>query len=303
MPTQLLTHQMIEAFRAAVMKGGIGAAADALGTSQSAVSRTISELQRVVGFQLFVKHGRTVKPTEEALALMAKVQQSFLGLEDISRFSEQLRKQRMGRLSICAIPALGHSVMPDAIAFLLRKHPNVVVSLDIVSSIEVVRSVLNRQADIGFGAHRLAVGEVENVAEFTADCVCIAGPGEWPERHGPVDMQQLVGRPFLALTGAIQKRLEILLKEAGGELDILAETSQSLTASELVMRGLGISVVDPFTGAMHRRKGGSALPLQPGLPFSVQAMALGDTRLNAPSKDLLQYMATATEKTRDTCAA
>ncbi len=303
MPAQLLTHQMIEAFRATIMKGGIGAAAEALGTSQSAVSRTISELQRMVGFQLFARHGRTVKPTEDALALMAKVQQSFLGLEDISRFSEQLRKQRMGRLSICAIPALGHSVMPDAIAFLRRKHPNVVVSLDIVSSIEVVRSVLNRKADIGFGAHRLAVGEVENVAEYTADCVCIAGFNAWPTGKGPVDMQQLVGRPFVALTGAIQKRLEILLKETGGELDILAETSQSLTASELVMRGLGISVVDPFTGAMHRKKGGAALPLEPGLPFSVQAMALGDTRLSAPTKDLLQYIATATKMTSDTCAA
>lgn len=303
MPAQLLTHQMIEAFRAAVMKGGIGAAADALGTSQSSVSRTIAELQRIVGFQLFAKHGRTVKPTEEALALMAKVQQSFLGLEDISRFSEQLRKQRMGRLSICAIPALGHSVMPDAIAFLRRRHPDVVVSLDIVSSIEVVRSVLNRQADVGFGAHRLAVGEVENIAEFTADCVCIAGPGGWPHGMDRIELGHLVARPFVALTGAIQKRLESLLKESGAELDILAETSQSLTASELVMRGLGVSVVDPFTGAMHRRKGGAALPLQPGLPFSVQAMALGDTRLSAPARDLLQYMASATEKTRDACTA
>lgn len=92
MDKQIPTHQMIEAFRAAVLNGGMSAAADALGTSQSSVSRVIGDLQKLVGFQLFVKQGRTVKPTEEALALMAKVQQSFLGLEDIGRFSEQLRK-------------------------------------------------------------------------------------------------------------------------------------------------------------------------------------------------------------------
>lgn len=303
MATQKLTFQMIEAFRAVVMKGGIGAAADSLGASQPAMSRTISELQRVVGFQLFAKHGRTVKPTDEALALMAKVQQSFQGLEDIARFSEQLRKQRMGRLSICAIPALGNSIMPDAIAFIRRKHADVVVSLDVVTSIEAAHRVHNRQADIGFGAHRLAVGEVENVAEFTADCLCIAGPGAWPKRHDQVDVLQLPNQPFVAVTGAIQKRLEALLKDAGGELHILAETSQSLIASELVMRGLGISVVDPFTGAMHRRRGGAALPLQPALPFSVQAMALGDTRLNAPARDLLKYLAAATEEARNASAA
>lgn len=293
MPRPVPTHQMIEAFRAAIMNGGISAAADALGTSQSSVSRMIADLQKLVGFQLFVKHGRTVKPTEEALALMTKVQQSFLGLEDIARFSEQLRKQRMGRLSIAAMPALGHSMMPDAIRFLRGKYPEVVVGLDIVSSLEVVRRVVNRQSDIGFGAHRLALGEVEYVAEFTADCMCIAGPGALPKDTDHIELRQLVDRPFVALTGAIQKRLEALLGDIGAELDIVAEASQSLTISELVMRGPELAVVDPFTAALHRRRGGDALPLRPSLPFGVQAMALGDTRLSAPARDLLQYVASA----------
>ena len=294
MPTEVLTHQMIEAFRATILRGGVSAAADALGMSQSSVSRVIARLQKVVGFQLFVKHGRTVKPTEEALALMAKVQQSFLGLEDIARFSDQLRKQRMGRLSICAIPAVGHSLMPDALAFLRRKHPDVLVRLDIVSSIEVVRAVMNRQADVGFGAHRLALGEVENIAEYTADCVCIAAPGALPEAADGIALQQLADRPFVVVTGAIQKRLEILLDESGSGLELMAEVSQSLSASELVLRGQGVAVVDPFTGALHRRRGGAVLPLRPGMPFSVQAMALGDTRLSTPARDLLQYIETAT---------
>lgn len=296
-----LTHQMIEAFRAAILHGGISAAADALGTSQSSVSRTMAELQRAVGFQLFAKHGRTVKPTAEALALMTKVQQSFLGLEDIARFSEQLRKQKMGRLTISAMPAIAHSILPDAITFLRRKHPDVVVGLDIVSSFDVVRSVMNRQSDIGLGAHGLAAGEVENIAEFVADCVCIAPPGGLPGLAGPVDLPQLAGRPFVALTGNLRKRLETLLAEAGVELDVVAEPSQSISCSELVMRGAGLAVVDPFTGSLHRLRGGVVLPLRPGLPFKVQAMALGDMRLNAPARDLLQYLETATRAIANAC--
>lgn len=301
MPTPVLTHQMVEAFRAAIMNGGISAGADALGMSQSSVSRVIAELQKVVGYQLFVKHGRTVKPTEEALALIVKVQQSFLGLEDIARFSEQLKKQRMGRLSICAIPAIAHSVMPQAIEFLRRKYPNVVVSLDIASSIEVVRSVLNRQADVGIAAHGLAVGEAENVAEVSADCVCIAAVGGLPGEWKHVELQQLCGRPFVALTGTLQKRLEVMLKEADVELDIMAEASQSLSCSELVMRGAGISVVDPFTGSLHRLRGGIALPLRPALTYRVQAVAMGDTRLSAQARDLVQYLEAAARTIRDTC--
>lgn len=294
MSKQIPSHQMIETFRAAILNGGIGAGADALGISQSSASRTIADLQKLVGFQLFAKHGRTVRPTDEALALMAKVQQSFLGLEDIANFSEQLRKRLTGRLSIAAIPAIGYSFMPDAVKFLHSKHPDVVVKLDILSSMEVVRAVVNRQSDIGFGAHRLAMGEVEYLQEFTADCLCISEPGGLDKEQRYIELEQLVGKPFIAVTGSIQKRLERLLGEAASELHTVAETSQSLTASELAMRGTGIAVVDPFTAALHKQRGGEALPLQPGLPFSVQALALGDTRLGAPARDLLQYVTKAT---------
>lgn len=293
MPTPIPTHRMIEAFRAAITTGGISAGADALGMSQSSMSRVIADLQRLMGFQLFVKHGRTVKPTEEALALMTKVQQSFLGLEDIARFSEQIRKQRMGRLSICAIPAIGHSIMPEAIDFLRQKYRNVVVSLHIASSIQVSQYVRNRQADIGFASQGLALGDVEAVAELTGDCVCIAAAGALPAEWDHVELQQLTGRPFVSLTGTLQKRLEDMMHGIGEELDIMAEASQSLSASELVLRGLGISVVDPFTGAMHGLRGGIALPLLPSLPYKVQAMAMGDAHLSAPARDLLRYLESA----------
>lgn len=291
MSTKVPTHRMIEAFRAAILNGGISAGADALNMSQSSMSRVLAELRTLVGFQLFVKQGRSVRPTEEALALMAKVQQSFLGLEDIARFYEQLRKQRMGRLSISVIPAVGHSVMPDAIKYLRAKHQDVVVSLHVASSIEVALRIRNRQADIGLAAQGLALGEVEAVADFTDDCVCIAAAGGLPADWDHVTLQQLVGRPFVALTGStLQRRLEDLSDGAGVELEIMAEASQSFSASELVLRGLGISVVDPFTGVMHRQRGGIALPLRPSLPYQVQAMAMSDTRLSEPARDLIRYL-------------
>ena len=113
-----VTHRMIEAFRAAMLHGGISAGADALGIPQPSMSRLIADLQKVVGFPLFQKSGRSVKPTDEAIVLMTKVQQSFVGLEEITSFSTQLQKQMTGRLSICTIPSIGHSVMPEIIEHL-----------------------------------------------------------------------------------------------------------------------------------------------------------------------------------------
>lgn len=295
MPTPVPTHRMIEAFRAAMLSGGISAAADSLGMSQPSLSRLIADLQKIVGLQLFVKQGRSVKPTEEAIALMDKVQQSFLGLEEIKRFSDQLRTRRMGRLTVCALPVLGHSMLPAAIDFLRQRHPQVVVSLEIASSIHVAGQVRNRQADLGFSSQGIALEEVETVAELGGECVCIAPAGGLPAEWRHVDLTRLAGRPFVSLRGSIQHRLDVLMADNPGGLDVVAEAGLSLSVSELVLRGLGISVVDPFTGVLHRQRGGLCLPFRPSVPFRVKALALGDTRLSAPAKDLLAHLQAAAD--------
>jgi DNA-binding transcriptional LysR family regulator len=291
-----ITHKMIEAFRAAIVHGGISAGADALGMSQPSMSRLMAQLQDLVGFPLFVKHGRTVKPTDEALALMTKVQQSFLGLEEITRFSKQLRQQRLGRLSICAIPSIGHSVMPEVVEHLRSKYPDVIVNLTISSYLEVARSVRNREADIGFTADQLSIGDLESVAEFSADCVCI-GTSTWlPANVEFLAPRDLLGKPFIAVTGNFQRQLDGLMSSTERQLDVMVETSLFQTASELVLRGMGISVVDALTGARHRLRGGMAVPLRPTIRYTVYATAMADTRLSKPAQELLRYLKAATDK-------
>ena len=306
MNQKLITHKMVEAFRAAITHGGISAGANALGMSQPSMSRLLTQLQRLVGFPLFVKHGRTLKPTAEPLALMKKVRQSVLevpsspvelrGLEEITRFSEQLRKQRMGRLSICAIPSIGHSIMPEVVEHLRNRYPDVMVSLTISSYLEVARSVRNREADIGFTADKLSIGDLETVAELSADCVCI-GTSKWlPAKATALAPKDLAGKPFIGTTGAFQRQLDALMASTGAQLDVMVETSLFQTASELVLRGMGISVVDALTAARHRQHGGIALPLRPTIRYTVYATAMADTRLSKPAQELLQYLAMATRK-------
>ncbi|MEI2416856.1 LysR substrate-binding domain-containing protein [Orrella sp. JC864] len=291
-----MTHKMIEAFRAAIVHGGISAGADALGISQPSMSRLMADLQKAVGFPLFVKQGRSVKPTSEALALMTKVQQSFLGLEEITRFSDQLRKQKLGRLAICTIPSVGHSIMPQIVEGLRRRHPDVMLSLTVASYIEVARSVRTRQADIGLTADTLSIGGLETIAEFSSDCVCI-GTSRWlPGSASAMTMQDLAGKPFVGFTGTFQKRLEAWLSMTGQQLDVMVEASLFHSVSDLVLQGMGISIVDPLTGELHRQRGGITLPLRPSLRYTVYATALSDTRLSPPARDLLQQLGAAFRK-------
>jgi DNA-binding transcriptional LysR family regulator len=298
MAAKVITHKMIEAFRAAIDHGGISAGADALGMSQPSMSRLMTDLQQLLGFPLFTKHGRTVKPTPEAMALMTKVHQSFLGLVEITRFSEQLRKQRMGRLSICAIPSIGHSIMPEAVEHLRKAYPDVIVSLTISSYLDVARSVRNREAEIGFTADKLSIGDLETIAEFPTDCVCIATAKWLSPDTAQLAPKDLLGKPFIGVTGAFQRQLDALMSSTGQQLDVMVEASLFQTASELVLRGMGIAVVDALTGARHSLRGGITVPLRPTIRYCIYATAMADTRLSKPARKLLQYVAAATGHAR-----
>ena len=290
MQNRNVTYRMIEAFRAAMLNGGISAGADALGISQPAMSRLIADLQRSVGFPLFAKAGRTVKPTDEANALMTKVQQSFLGLEQITDFSAQLRKQKLGRLSVCTVPSIGHSVMPAIVRQLREQFPDVLINLSVTSYVDVAKQVRTRQADIGLTADTLSLGDLETVAEFTSTCVCI-GTAEWLDPNAThIGVEALSGMPFITPTGTFQSRLDAWFEANGVQVDAMIEASLFQSISDLCLEGLGVSIVDPMTGARHRARGGVTLPIAPAMAYTIYATAMSDARLSSPTRELLRLV-------------
>ena len=293
MKNRNVTHRMVEAFQAAMQHNGISAGADALGITQPAMSRLIADLQRSMGILLFAKNGRSIKPTQEAHALMAKVQQSFLGLEQIVDFSDQLRKQKLGQLSISAIPSIGHSILPAVIRQLREKFPDVFISLRVASYIEVARHVKTRQADIGLTADTLSLGDLETVAEFPSECVCI-GTEKWLDpRSDHIHVGEFVNKPFIASSGTFQTRLNAWLSANGVQADAMIEASLFQSISDLCLEGLGIAVVDPMTAAKHQKRGGVALPLRPSIGYTVYATAMSDAKLSVPAKELIRLVAAA----------
>lgn len=295
MEKTVITYRMIEAFRAAMVHGGISAGADALGIPQPSMSRVLIDLQKTLGFPLFAKSGRSVKPTAEAYVLLEKVQQSFLGLDEITRFSRQMKMQRLGQLSICVIPSVGNSVIPQLVEHMRIAFPEVAIRVRVASYMDVWRNVLNRQADLGITADIVATGELETVARFSGDCVCV-GTSTWlPNGKAFVDPRELASMPLIGLTDSFQRRLEKLCSAHDVRLNPMIEVSASHTASELALRGVGVAIVDPLTGEHHRQRGGIVVPLRPSLDYTVYATAMSDTRLAAPAREALRFLAKATD--------
>ena len=125
-----LNPRQIEAFRAVILTGGVGAAASLINVTQPAVSRMMRDLQSHLGLILFERRGTGLVPTSEALSLYAEVERAFVGLERIEQMATELRTRRAGFLRIAALPALANGFLPRFLGEFLKERPK----LDIVLS-------------------------------------------------------------------------------------------------------------------------------------------------------------------------
>jgi DNA-binding transcriptional LysR family regulator len=284
---------MIEVFRAVMLSGGISAAARALDVSQPSISRLIADLERTTRLALFVKRGRSIAPTAQAVALFSMIDRSFVGMQDIVRYAHQLGEQQMGRLSIGCLAALGHSSMPAAIAKLRKAMPDVTVRLQIDSSPAVAQLVASMQLDIGFVATGVYPTGVERIAGIRGECRCILPPGHPLGARSFLAVKDLAGQPFVALSGnsRIRQRIEESMRTGSASLNVVAETRWSISASDLAMHGVGLSVVDPFVAAEHVRRGGASVRFKPAIGFDVDVIAHGNSRPSEAARALVKQLA------------
>ncbi|MFE2541675.1 LysR family transcriptional regulator [Actinacidiphila glaucinigra] len=110
-------------------RGSFTAAAEALGYTQSAVSRQIIATEAAVGAPLFERQARGVRPTQSGEALVRHARHMLAHVEAAELEIAGLRDRIAGRLAVGAYPTAAAALVPRAIARLQNTHPGVTVTL------------------------------------------------------------------------------------------------------------------------------------------------------------------------------
>ncbi|MFE7114748.1 LysR family transcriptional regulator [Streptomyces sp. NPDC057654] len=110
-------------------RGSFTAAAEALGYTQSAVSRQVIATEAAVGAPLFERHARGVRPTPSGEALLRHARHMLAHVEAAGLEIAGLRDRIAGRLAVGAYPTAAAALVPRAIARLHTAHPALTVSL------------------------------------------------------------------------------------------------------------------------------------------------------------------------------
>jgi DNA-binding transcriptional LysR family regulator len=124
-----LTLAGLRVVREVAARGSFTAAADALGYTQSAVSRQVAAMEDVAGAPLFERLARGVRLTRAGVVLLRHAG-SLLDRADAALLElGGLRYRLEGRVAIGAFPSALGVLVPRALANLRRRHPAVVTTL------------------------------------------------------------------------------------------------------------------------------------------------------------------------------
>jgi DNA-binding transcriptional LysR family regulator len=144
-------------------RGSFTAAAEALGYTQSAISRQISATEAAAGAPLFERHARGVRPTQQGEALLRHARQVIAHLEAAELEMAGLRDRLAGRLAVGAYPTAAASLVPRAIARLRAAHPALTVRLWEASSPAQLRHLRAGRIEVAV----VAIGEGLPDYDFT----------------------------------------------------------------------------------------------------------------------------------------
>ncbi|ABR60902.1 transcriptional regulator, LysR family [Sinorhizobium medicae WSM419] len=122
---------LLRSFLMVAREGNVTAAAEKLGISQPALTRSIRRLEDETGFRLFDRHTRGVTPTIYGKALLRHAQLIDTECRFASSELEALRSGHRGQIKIGGGPFWGAALLPRAVARLHSLLPKLQVNLQI----------------------------------------------------------------------------------------------------------------------------------------------------------------------------
>lgn len=245
----MINHRQLEAFNALVAMGSTVKAAELLGISQPAVSRLIKQLETETRLRLFDREGGRMSTTREGRAFHREVDRAFLSLRKLELVAHEIRTYDRGQLRIGALPALGFSFIPDVVEAFAKENPGTLVKMETISSATIRDVVAGGQFDLGFVADEVDITGLLAERFAAPPVVCIMPPGHPLAEKSVIAPQDLAGQPFVSLSHVdrTRRRIDTLFDKVGVQRQVVVETHFALSVCQLVSRGMGLGLINPYS--------------------------------------------------------
>ncbi|WP_435978446.1 LysR substrate-binding domain-containing protein [Psychrobacter sp. DM4] len=130
-------------------------AARSTGISQPSLSRMLKQLETDIGVELIDRYHRPLQLTESGQFFYDKISAVLTELATVTSMTQRLSNPSTA-LTIGFVPSVLYGLLPEIIAALKRRRPDIEVNLKDISSYQQIEALKSGDIDVGLGrfAHR-----------------------------------------------------------------------------------------------------------------------------------------------------
>jgi len=264
-----MNFRQVEAFRAVMVTGSASRAAELLQLTQPAISRSVAELEKTIGFALFSRIRGRLVATAEGQLFFRDVESSFQGLDRLRISAARIRDFGTGDIRLASLAAMGSTLVPHALRLFRERHPSIAVTLQVASSSTVRELVSSSRFDVGLAADEIDVSGLEHQLFSTPKAICVMPANHRLTERKLVKPEDLDAEPFIALApeDTVRRQLEKLFTAHGVQPRVMAETPNSGTVCALAREGLGVGLVNPAAADGYGLRGVVFRPFSAAVHF------------------------------------
>jgi DNA-binding transcriptional LysR family regulator len=248
--------------------GGFTVAAERIHSTQPAVSRAVSALERELRTTLFTRNRDGVVPTEAGSIAIRRARETILQVERLRQDVGAVAGRVTGVLRLASLPSATGSLLANPLRAFTSRYPQVSVRLFEGTDQEVRDWLAQGGADLGVvtlpapGYDWVPLGGDEMVALLPAEHA-LAG-------EASISFEQIAGERFILPTGGCGPLIVAAARRVGITLDVWLEARDPQSIVEMVAADLGVSIMPTLNLPAHP-SGITTRPLAPRLP---RALAL-----------------------------
>lgn len=289
-----ITFKQLEAFRAVMLTGTTTEAARMLKVSQPAISRLISDLESDIGYNLFEREGRRVRPTSEADILIEEVRKALIGLDQIRQTAVEIGQTRYSRLRLVSIPSVSSTIVTDMIDCFARQNPETSISLEVMSSDTALEWVISQQCDLGIAAGHLENPALSDRVLTIGKSVCILPAGHALAHEETINAAMLRDQSFISFRpdSTYRQEIDAIFTNADVERILKYDARTTEAICSMVDAGLGVSIVGPFSHlprpTADGRRGLVVKPFDPAPVVEISLMWPTQRTMNSAAKKFVE---------------
>jgi DNA-binding transcriptional LysR family regulator len=279
----------LSAFVRSVEAGSFTGGARLLGTTPSAVSKSIARLERRLGVRLFRRSTRAFVLSGEGQAYYDRVAPLVRGLEEANE-ALKAPATAVGRLRVSLPADLGRSLLEPITSQLMTRHPG--LSLDVSLSDRHV-DLIREGFDLALRAGQVADSELHARALIDLPLVLVASPDYLARQGEPQTITDLAVHDHVRYRLGAQV-LPIMLADGTrvpieGRFD--ADSGEAMRVAAL--NGLGIAqiLLTTVQGDLDAGRLRRVLPRVPLIPVPVQAIHAFGRNMPMKAKIFIDFIA------------